>query len=76
LVATKSDILLPDLRIEIAQCERKGKMHDACGTTWGLLDSHMTTRSKISETWFDDLDSCKPLSRKVNAEHGASRATS
>jgi hypothetical protein len=25
------DIPLPDLRIEIAKCERQGKMHDACG---------------------------------------------
>ena len=25
-----ADIRLPDLREEIAQCERHGKMHDAC----------------------------------------------
>jgi len=25
-----ADIRLPDLREEIAQCERRGKMHDAC----------------------------------------------
>jgi hypothetical protein len=25
-----SDIQLPDLREEIAQCERRGLMHDAC----------------------------------------------
>ena len=25
-----ADIRLPDLRWEIAQCERRGKMHDAC----------------------------------------------
>jgi IS1 family transposase len=25
-----ADIRLPDLREEIAQCERMGKMHDAC----------------------------------------------
>jgi hypothetical protein len=25
-----ADIRLPDLREEIAQCERQGKMHDAC----------------------------------------------
>jgi hypothetical protein len=25
-----SRIRLPDLRVEIAQCERHGKMHDAC----------------------------------------------
>jgi hypothetical protein len=25
-----ADIRLPDLREEIAQCERLGKMHDAC----------------------------------------------
>jgi hypothetical protein len=26
-----SDIPLPDLRVEIAKCERRGQMHDACG---------------------------------------------
>ena len=25
------DIPLPDLLVEIAQCEQRGKMHDACG---------------------------------------------
>jgi len=25
-----ADMQLPDLREEIAQCERRGKMHDAC----------------------------------------------
>ena len=25
------DIPLPDLLVEIAQCERRGQMHDACG---------------------------------------------
>jgi hypothetical protein len=25
------DIPLPDLRTKIANCEREGKMHDACG---------------------------------------------
>ncbi len=25
------DIKLPDLRHEIARCERRGKMHDTCG---------------------------------------------
>ncbi len=25
------DITLPDLRVKIANCERQGKMHDACG---------------------------------------------
>jgi len=25
-----ADMRLPDLREEIAQCERRGKMHDAC----------------------------------------------
>jgi hypothetical protein len=25
-----ADIRLPDLREEIAQCERRGRMHDAC----------------------------------------------
>jgi hypothetical protein len=25
------EIPLPDLRVEIARCKRKGKMHDACG---------------------------------------------
>ena len=25
-----ADIRLPDLQEEIAQCERRGKMHDAC----------------------------------------------
>jgi hypothetical protein len=25
------DIPLPDLRVEIAKCEREGKMHDMCG---------------------------------------------
>jgi hypothetical protein len=32
------NIPLPDLRVEIAQCERQGKMHDACGVHYlGLL---------------------------------------
>ena len=26
-----SDMSLPDLRVEIAQCGRHGKMHDVCG---------------------------------------------
>jgi len=30
LNATAPDIRLPDLREEIAQCERRGLMHDAC----------------------------------------------
>ena len=25
------DVPLPDLRVEIARCEREGRMHDACG---------------------------------------------
>lgn len=25
-----ADVRLPDLRVEIAQCEQHGKMHDAC----------------------------------------------
>jgi hypothetical protein len=33
------DIPLPDLRIEIAKCERRGQMHDACGVHYeGLTD--------------------------------------
>jgi hypothetical protein len=28
------DIALPDLRHEIARCERDGKMHDACGVRY------------------------------------------
>jgi hypothetical protein len=29
---------LPDLRVEIARCERKGKTHDACGVHYlGLI---------------------------------------
>jgi hypothetical protein len=29
-----SDIALPDLRHEIAQCERRGEMHNACGVNY------------------------------------------
>jgi hypothetical protein len=25
------DIAVPDLRVEIAKCQRQGKMHDMCG---------------------------------------------
>jgi hypothetical protein len=28
------DIPLPDLRLEIAKCEREGKMHDMCGVPY------------------------------------------
>ncbi len=30
IVCFSADIALPDLRHEIAQCERRGKMDDAC----------------------------------------------
>jgi hypothetical protein len=34
------DIPLPDLRVEVARCERQGKMHDACGVHYvGLTAS-------------------------------------
>ena len=37
------DIPLPDLREEIAQCERRGQMHDMCGVHYvGLTDSRVT----------------------------------
>jgi hypothetical protein len=29
-----ADMRLPDLREEIAQCERRGLMHDACGVRY------------------------------------------
>ena len=29
-----ADMRLPDLREEIAQCERRRKMHDACGVRY------------------------------------------
>ena len=33
------DIPLPDLLVEIARCERRGQMHDACGVSYiGLTD--------------------------------------
>ena len=34
------DIPLPDLRVEIAKCERDGKMHDACGVHYLGLTGH------------------------------------
>ncbi len=35
-----ADVPLPDLRVEIAQCERRGKMHDVCGVHYlGLTGS-------------------------------------
>ena len=33
------DIPLPDLRVEIARCEREGKMHDMCGMHYEGLTS-------------------------------------
>ena len=31
------DIPLPDLLVEIAQCERRGQMHDMCGVHYAGL---------------------------------------
>ena len=36
-----ADIRLPDLREEIAQCERRGQMHDMCGVGASLRDAKM-----------------------------------
>ena len=36
-----ADITLPDLRHEIAKCERRGQMHDMCGVHYeGLTTAH------------------------------------
>jgi hypothetical protein len=43
-----SDIPLPDLRHEIAKCERRGEMHDACGVHYvGLVGSDNTVLPAI-----------------------------